>query len=138
MVANDPRVFFAAERTLLARIRTAIGLIGLGFVVARFSLFLQLIDQRGGIATSHHVSPWIGMGMALFGAIAAATSSWQHVRFCRALGESDFPIGYRAGPALVVGFGVSIAGAVLLRCSPLLIGSISCRRSGSHSTGQSD
>ena len=113
MSAADPRVFFAAERTLLAWIRTAIGLIGLGFVVARFGIFLQVLDQRGGAVTSHHISPWIGMGFALFGALTAATSSWQHVRFCRALGEDDRPLGYRAGPALVVGFGVSIAGIVL-------------------------
>src|SRR5688572_3807298 len=35
---HDPRVFFAAERTLLAWIRTALALMGLGFVVARFDV----------------------------------------------------------------------------------------------------
>ncbi|MBX9623444.1 MAG: DUF202 domain-containing protein, partial [Gemmataceae bacterium] len=47
MTNNDPRVFFAAERTLLAWVRTAIGLVGLGFVVARFGLFLRLARPDG-------------------------------------------------------------------------------------------
>lgn len=113
MTASDPRVFFAAERTLLAWIRTAVALIGLGFVVARFGLFLQLIDQRGGTSISHHISPWIGLALALFGAFAAATSSWQHARFCRTLPQNDRPTGYRSSLALVVGFGVSTAGVLL-------------------------
>ena len=32
--AGDPRVYFAAERTLLAWIRTGIGVMAFGFVVA--------------------------------------------------------------------------------------------------------
>ena len=37
----DPRVYFAAERTLLAWVRTGLALMGFGFVVARFGLFLR-------------------------------------------------------------------------------------------------
>ncbi len=33
---EDPRVRFAAERTLLAWVRTGLGLMGFGFAVARF------------------------------------------------------------------------------------------------------
>ncbi len=40
---QDPRVYFAAERTFLAWIRTGLGLIGIGFAVSRFSLFLRQI-----------------------------------------------------------------------------------------------
>jgi uncharacterized membrane protein YidH (DUF202 family) len=36
--ALDPRVYFAAERTLLAWVRTGLALMGFGFVVARFPL----------------------------------------------------------------------------------------------------
>ncbi|MFO0850673.1 MAG: DUF202 domain-containing protein [Gemmataceae bacterium] len=38
---EDPRVRFAAERTLLAWVRTGLALMGFGFVVARFGLFLR-------------------------------------------------------------------------------------------------
>ena len=53
---HDVRVYFAAERTQLAWVRTGIAIIALGFVVSRFGLFLQLLsrspDVRGtGLTT---------------------------------------------------------------------------------------
>jgi len=110
---SDPRVFFAAERTLLAWVRTALGLIGLGFVVARFGLFLRLLTQQADTAASHHVSPWIGVGLAVLGAIAASSASVQHQRFCRSLAPADMPVGYRSSAGLAVGYGVAIAGLML-------------------------
>jgi len=43
MSESDPRVFFAAERTLLAWLRTGLTVMALGFVVARFGLFLRIV-----------------------------------------------------------------------------------------------
>jgi uncharacterized membrane protein YidH (DUF202 family) len=40
---HDPRVLFAAERTLLAWIRTGLTVMAFGFVVARFGLFLRIV-----------------------------------------------------------------------------------------------
>ena len=45
---DDPRVLFAAERTLLAWVRTSVTLMGLGFAVARFGVFLAVL--RGAAA----------------------------------------------------------------------------------------
>ena len=42
--SEDPRVRFAIERTLLAWVRTGLALMGFGFVVARFGLFLREIE----------------------------------------------------------------------------------------------
>jgi hypothetical protein len=48
---RDPRIYFAAERTYLAWIRTGLGLMGFGFVVARFGLFLkELVITRPDLA----------------------------------------------------------------------------------------
>jgi putative membrane protein len=42
----DPRILSAAERTLLARQRAAIALIGFGFAVERFGLFLCMVSNQ--------------------------------------------------------------------------------------------
>lgn len=112
MPDNDPRVFFAAERTLLAWVRTALGLIGLGFVVARFGLFLRLVRPDA----DHPTHPWsagVGVALAALGAVAAGAAAWQHRRFCRTLTAGERPPDYRAEPALWLGFGVAVAGAAL-------------------------
>jgi inner membrane protein YidH len=108
----DPRVFFAAERTLLAWIRTGLGLVGLGFVVAKFGLLLKLVRPE----VEHASHPWsmgVGIGLAILGAASSAVASWQHKRFCGTLAPHELPPRYRVEPALVLGFGVALAGLAL-------------------------
>ena len=109
---HDPRVFFAAERTLLAWIRTGLGLVGMGFVVAKFGLFVRLLDPSSGHSDHVWVVP-IGIALALLGAIASGTASWQHRRFCRTLAAHELPRNYRVTPGLALGFGVAVVGLVL-------------------------
>ena len=64
--------YLAAERTLLAWIRTGLALMGFGFVVARFGLFLQQLQiiQHSSPAQSSGLSLWFGT--ALIAAVSRA------------------------------------------------------------------
>src|SRR5438105_5139930 len=95
MTDPDPRVYFAAERTLLAWVRTGLALIGLGFVVARFGLFLHVVRPDTAHAPGHAATPVIGVGLAVLGAVACGLAARQYQRFYRTLGPADLPPGYR-------------------------------------------
>jgi putative membrane protein len=65
------------ERTLLAWSRTAVALIGLGLVLARFVLFLTRLGLApGGTAQTEE----LGVGLVIVGGILATLAGIRHVR----------------------------------------------------------
>ena len=86
---GDPRIYFAAERTVLAWTRTGLTLMGFGFVVARFGLFLAMIQPHG--PTSHPISRFVGVSLVMLGVFTIATSAIQHRRFVATLPQADLP-----------------------------------------------
>jgi len=108
--AEDPRVRFAAERTLLAWIRTGLALMGFGFVVARFGLFLLELRAAGaGAVHSHGVSVWTGIILIVLGVGVNVLAAAQHHRF---LSQLNAGVSYVA-PKWSIGIIVALVLAIL-------------------------
>ena len=104
----DPRVLFAAERTLLAWQRSAIALMGFGFVVERFGLFLQMVAHLPESGSQRSVSLSLGVLLLLLGAAVALISARQFRQVVKNLDPVVVPPGYwtHVGVALNVAIAV--------------------------------
>ncbi len=85
--STDLRDYLAAERTLLAWIRTGLALMGFGFVVARFGLFLEQLQfaQHAPSVKSYGLSLWFGTALIGAGVAVNLVSGWHHVRLVRGM-----------------------------------------------------
>jgi putative membrane protein len=112
-VLKDPRVFFAAERTLLAWTRTSLTLMAFGFVVERFGLFLATLLPRHGETLQRGLSFWIGLSFIILGSLSSVIAVWQYRRLLRTLGPEEVPSGYPTGLGAWVNQIVAILGIAL-------------------------
>ena len=82
---DDPRVLFAAERTLMAWSRTAAGLMAFGFVIDRTAM---LLPQGRTLAL------WIGLAFIALGVALSLLSIVQYRRSVATLRPVEIPPGY--------------------------------------------
>ena len=90
--SNDPRIYLAAERTFLSWIRTGLALMGFGFVVARFGLFLHEFAQNNTTNGEHHTGFSLPVGVALIGMgiLVNVIAAFRHHCYVRAIDAGHF------------------------------------------------
>jgi putative membrane protein len=104
--------YLAAERTLLAWIRTGLALMGFGFVVARFGLFLGQLQlmQHAPITQSYGLSLWFGTALIGVGVAVNVFAGWHHLRLFRELDRGATSYSRSSTPAVAVAFFLGIIG----------------------------
>jgi putative membrane protein len=107
----DPRVRLAAERTMLAWIRTGVTLMAFGFVVARSSVLFRPVHLPPGAESNDDatLAIWLGSAMLLLGVATNALAAWEHIKFVGRLkrGEADLVKSVTLAPVLAVLLGVA-------------------------------
>ena len=111
---KDPRVLFAAERTLLAWNRTTLGLIAFGFVVERAGLLLKIVAPTHASPVSDVTTFWLGLAFMAIGVFAAVFSSRQYLSVLNTLNPAEIPQGYSPRWGLLVNGVVALLGAILM------------------------
>jgi len=101
---NDPRVLFAAERTLLAWVRTAAGLMALGFIIDRAAL---VAGAHRGFALA------IGLAFLLVGVLLSWLSVAQYRVSVASLRPQEIPEGYWVNLSVFTSVAVGVLGLAL-------------------------
>lgn len=110
---DDPRVFFASERTLLAWLRTGLSVIGLGFVVAKFGWLVRLAAPNAQDLSKPIASTVLGIAFVILGSAAVGVAAWQHARFIARMKPSQKPEPYIASFAVWASAATAAAGIAL-------------------------
>jgi putative membrane protein len=109
---QDPRVYFAAERTFLAWIRTGLGLMGVGFAVSRFGLFLREFTtiQHTPTQTSTTHSVITGVALVALGVLINITAVVNHLTIIKKLSTGTWQPGQPSRTAVALAMILALLG----------------------------
>jgi putative membrane protein len=107
--------YLAAERTLLAWIRTGLALMGFGFVVARFGLFLQQMQalRAVGVQQSYGLSLWFGTALIAAGVLLNVFAGFHHLGLVRKLDSGEIPRNHPTAQVVAVTFFLALIGLAM-------------------------
>ncbi len=113
---QDPRIYFAAERTFLAWIRTGLALMGFGFVVARFGLFLRELRSNDLHFPTHAtgLSLWLGTALVALGIVVNLSAAAHHVQLIRQLRSGTWEAGRISTAAFLVACFLALVGIAMV------------------------
>lgn len=84
----------ANERTFLAWLRTSLALIGFGFAIARFSIFLRQLQatmtQQELAQRPFFNSETLGVSLVVFGIVVIALAAWRYNQVFRQIEREDY------------------------------------------------
>ncbi len=98
---------------MLAWLRTGITIMAFGFVIARFGLFLRLLQAEGGTVPGHGLSPYLGSALVGLGVVATAGGALEYQRFLRTIRPADLPGSSSFRFVLVLSWAMVVIGAAL-------------------------
>jgi putative membrane protein len=113
--AADLRDYLAEERTFLAWIRTGLTLMGFGFVVARFGLFLEVMQITRGLSTpqSHGFSRWLGTSFVAVGVAVNLLSVRRHRQLVDELNRGQLALRPASHQGVVLALFLALVGVAM-------------------------
>ena len=111
---DDPRVFFAAERTLLAWNRTSLALMAFGFVIERFGLFMLLFRPEAVADLQRGTSWWVGIAFIALGAMTSLVAVVQFRQLLKTLKPAEMPARYAIHMGVITNLVVAMLGIGLV------------------------
>ena len=112
---GSPSDYLAAERTFLAWIRTGLALMGFGFVVARFGLFIQALQTEHSNLQARPYGPsfWFGTALIVLGVVVNIVCARNHIRLVHELNEGGRTFNRPSSLALAVAVILAVVGVAM-------------------------
>jgi putative membrane protein len=115
-VSNEEyRMLLQLETSLLGWLRTSLSLMGFGFVIARFGLFLREIAEANRLVVKPY--PWItevntitGTGLLLLGVVILLISVWNHQQTVERLHRGELVLPSRWSLSVIVCLLLAVTG----------------------------